>query len=94
MRNNSDFEKGHSPLTDDERAVLDFEAKPFKYMGDKESAIYDTFGHSPSRHFQKLNSIIDKPAAAEYSPALVNRLLRQRDERRQQRSAKRQGLQI
>ena len=94
MVRNDEFKKGHSPLTESQKATLDFEATPFKYMGQKEQAAYDTFGHSLTRHFQKLNALLDNPAAVEHNPMMVNRLRRQRDERQKSRSAKRMGWKV
>lgn len=91
---NEEFAKGHSPLTEDQRATLDFEATPFKFAGDKEEAIVRTFGHSATRHYQRLNALLDNPAAMEYNPTMINRLRRQRDQRQNDRSAKRLGLDI
>ena len=92
MSRNDEFSKGHDPLTDDEKATLDFEAQHFSHAGDKEEAIVRTFGHSATRHYMRVNSIIDKPAAVEYNPVMVNRLRRQREDRQGQRSATRMGF--
>lgn len=85
----------HQPwfaLTDDETAILDFERHWWKYPGAKEQAIRDTFGCSPTRHYQLVNAIIDKPAALAYDPLLVRRLIRLRDARAGQRSSRRLEL--
>lgn len=70
-----------SALTDTEVAVLDFERSWWKFAGAKESAIHDTFGWSPTRHYQVVNDLIDRPEALAYEPMLVRRLLRLRDSR-------------
>lgn len=94
MSKNDEFKRGHSPLTDQDRAVLDFEAKSFKSIHHKSEAIFNTFGHTATRHYQKVNSLLDNPAALEHNPALINRLRRQRDQRRKNRSAKQLGMQL
>jgi hypothetical protein len=42
-----------------------------------------------TRYYQVLNALIDTPRALAADPVLVNRLLRLRDERQQQRSSSR-----
>lgn len=73
-------------LTDTETAVLDFEDHWWKFAGAKESAIHDTFAWSPTRHYQVLNELLDRPEALAYAPMLVRRLLRLRDQRLATRS--------
>jgi len=76
-------------LTDTENAVLDFERHWWKYAGAKESAIHDAFGWSPTRHYQVVNRLLDRPEALAYDPMLVRRLLRLRDRRQATRSTRR-----
>lgn len=76
-------------LTDDDKALLDFERGWWKYPGAKEQAIRDAFAVSPVVHYQRLNALLDRPEALEHDPLLVRRLLRLRDARRRQRSARR-----
>ncbi len=78
-------------LTNNETAILDFERHWWKYAGAKEQAIRETFGISSTRHYQRLNALLDRPEALEYDPLLVRRLVRLRDARRGQRSARRLG---
>jgi len=61
-------------LTDTERDVLDFEARPWPHGGAKLTAIRNTFGWSETRYYQVLRSLLDRPAALEHSPALIYRL--------------------
>lgn len=76
-------------LTDTERAVLDFEGGGWwRYAGAKDTAIRETFEWSPTRHYQVLNALLDRPAAVEYAPLLVRRLLRLRDARVLARAAR------
>jgi hypothetical protein len=65
-------------LTEPQRALLDFERRWWRQGGAKEQAIRDTFGLTPTRYYQNLNSVLDLPAAAQYDPALVHRLQRLR----------------
>lgn len=76
-------------LTDTETAVLDFERSWWKFAGAKESAIHDAFGWSPTRHYQVVNTLIDRPEALAYDPMLVRRLLRLRAQRAANRAAQR-----
>jgi hypothetical protein len=76
-------------LTDEQTAILDFERAWWKYAGAKEQAIRETFDCSSTRHYQRLNALIDLDAALAYDPLLVRRLRRLRDARARQRSARR-----
>src|SRR5437764_14505689 len=65
-------------LTEHERAILDFEKHWWRRPGAKEQAIRETFDMSPTRYYQLLNALLDRPAAVAYDPALINRLRRLR----------------
>jgi hypothetical protein len=65
-------------LTGPERAILDFEKHWWRRPGAKEQAIRDTFDLSPTRYYQLLNALLDRPAAVAHDPALINRLRRLR----------------
>jgi hypothetical protein len=65
-------------LTEPERAILDFEKQWWRRPGAKEQAIRETFDLSPTRYYQLLNALLDRPAAVAYDPALINRLRRLR----------------
>lgn len=65
-------------LTDDQRAILDFERQWWQQAGAKEQAIRDSFEMSPTRYYQALNALLDLPAAISYDPPLVHRLQRVR----------------
>ncbi len=67
-----------STLTAEQRAVLDFERRWWRQPGAKEQAVRDTFEISPTRYYQRLNSVLDLPAALAYDPTLVHRLRRLR----------------
>ena len=74
-------------LTDLDQRTLDFERQWWKYAGAKEAAIRDAFDESPTRYYQRLNALIERPAAVAHDPLGVRRLRRLRDARRRQRSA-------
>ncbi len=65
-------------LTDEHRAILDFERRWWRQAGAKEQAIRDRFEISPTRYYQRLNALLDAPDALAYDAALVNRLRRLR----------------
>jgi hypothetical protein len=65
-------------LTDEQAAILAFEKA--RSRGDR--AIFDTFGVRPTIYYQRLDALLDLPAAVAAEPVLVNRLRRLRDARR------------
>lgn len=69
------------PLTDLEQQLLAFAAQQWKYAGARDAAIRDLFDITPTRYFQLLNELIDKPAALAADPVLVKRLRRLREGR-------------
>lgn len=74
-------------LTDQQRAVLDFERQWWKYAGAKETAIRERFDMSATRYYQVLNALIDEPMALAHDPLLIRRLRRLRDARARRRSS-------
>ena len=87
MSNAASFES--SALAADDVAILDFEESWFTSAVPKEQAIMERFGISATRYYQRLNSLIDMPAAVEHKPLLVKRLRRLRSQRQAARSAER-----
>lgn len=83
---NAEFKQGHSPLTDQDKAILDFEKRKYKYVGQKTKASQEELGLTGPQYFQKLNDLIDHPGALEYAPMVVSRLSRIRDKRIQERN--------
>jgi hypothetical protein len=81
------------PLSDRDRAILEFEAEWRRHAGAKEEAIRADLGLSPARYYQLLGRLIDTAEAQEHDPMLVKRLRRQRATRQRARSARRLGLQ-
>lgn len=68
--------------------ILDFERQWWRHVGAKEDAIRSQFALTPARYYQVLNAVIDLPAAVQYDPMLVRRLLRARDARTSARTAR------
>lgn len=73
----------HTPrmrtLTDLENRILDFAVK-YPQPAQVRSLIIETFGWRSAAYVQKLNRILDDPAAAFHRPMDVHRLRRVRDE--------------
>ena len=78
-------------LTRREHEMLAFERQWWRRPGAKETAIRDRFGLPPTRYYQVLNALVDRPAALEADPLLVRRLRRLRAARGQRRSAQSLG---
>ena len=81
-------------LTVKDKMTLDFEARHWKYPGVKETQIRDLFTESATRYYQRLNHLIDQPAALDYDPMLVKRLQRMRTQRARRRTAIATGFEI
>ena len=75
-------------LTRVQMEILEFELATWhpRALGRRDAAILERFGHTPIRHAQIVNYLIDHPAAAEYNPALVRQLRELRDRRATTRS--------
>mgnify|MGYP001178655999 FL=1 len=68
------------PLSDRDRALLDFEGQWHRHVGAKEEAIRAELGLAPARYYQLLDRLIDTVEAQRHDPMLVKRLRRRRDE--------------
>ncbi len=66
-------------------AIIDFERTWWLEPGPKEQAIRVRLGLSPTRYYQLLNHLIDRPEAHKYDPLVVRRLRRLRERRRRAR---------
>jgi hypothetical protein len=77
-----------APLTEADKRILVFERGWWRFPGSKEREILESLGMPATRYYQLLNELIDRPEAAEFDPALVARLRRQRTRRRRMRSAR------
>ena len=75
-----------SSLTELEMRILAFERSLWRSPGAKEREILDAIGITPTRYYQLLNELIDRPDAAQFDPALVARLRRRRTARGRLRS--------
>ncbi len=73
-------------LSERDLGILDFERLWWKHAGAKERAVRDRFGCSPTRYYQALNSLLDRPEALAHDPVLVQRLRRLRAARQRARS--------
>lgn len=73
-------------LSDEQRAILDFERQWWRYSGGKATEIEARLLMTPVDYYRELNAIIDLPAALEHDPTLVRRLQRARALRRRSRS--------
>ena len=76
-----------SELTRREHEMLAFERQWWRHAGAKEAAIRERFGLAPTRYYQALNALVDRPAALAADPLLVRRLRRLRAARGQRRQA-------
>ena len=68
--------------------MLAFERQWWRHAGAKETAIRDRFGVPPTRYYQVLNALVDRPEALAADPLLVRRLRRLRRARQRQRSSR------
>ncbi len=76
-------------LTETDRRILDFERDRSGDPAARQEAVRAEFGISATRYFQRLNLLLDEPAALAYDPLVVRRLRRERDRRQFERSARR-----
>lgn len=70
-----------------EHEMLVFERHWWRHAGAKEMAIRDRFGVPPTRYYQALNALVDRPDALAADPLLVRRLRRLRGGRQRTRSS-------
>ena len=78
-----------NPLSDLDAAILEFESHAPRDISAKEEAIRTQLDISPVRYHQRLNVLLDAPAAHASHPLLVARLRRLRDAREDVRRAAR-----
>ncbi len=62
--------------------MLVFERQWWRRAGAKEAAIRSRFGVPPTRYYQALNVLVDRPAALAADPLLIGRLRRLRTTKR------------
>jgi hypothetical protein len=73
------------PLTDRQRAILDFERTWWSEPGPKGAAIQARFELSPARYYQLLGELLGSADAMAYDPLVVRRLRKLRSNRRRAR---------
>ena len=78
---------GPMSLSRREHEMLTFERQWWRRAGAKEMAIRDQFGVPPTRYYQVLNALVDRPDALAADPLLVRRLRRLRTARQRTRSS-------
>jgi hypothetical protein len=77
-----------------ELAMLAFERQWWRAAGAKETAIRNGFELSPTRYYQLLNALVDRPEALAADPLLVRRLRRVRAARQRTRSSQGPGNRV
>jgi hypothetical protein len=65
-------------LTELEMRILAFERSMWQSAGAKDREILHALGMSPTRYYQVLNELIDRPEAARFDPVIVASLRRRR----------------
>ncbi|AKK09776.1 DUF3263 domain-containing protein [Corynebacterium testudinoris] len=80
------YSLGMSELSESDARLLAFEERAPRSAGTKEEAIRAQLGISPVRYYQRLNLLIDVPAAMSAHPVLLSRLRRVRDRRAGERA--------
>ena len=75
-------------LSELDMRILAFERSWWRFAGAKEREILEVLGMPVTRYYQLLNTLIDRPEAAEFDPALVARLRRLRSRRQRIRSVR------
>ena len=73
-------------LTCREQEMLAFERQWWRRAGAKDTAIRARFGVAPTRYYQALNALVDRPDAWAAEPLVVGRLRRVRAARHRGRS--------
>jgi len=81
--------RAEASLAELDRQILMFERQWWCYEGTKAQAINNLFDMDATRYYQMLGALIDTDEALAFDPQLVKRLRRQRQARRNQRSARR-----
>ncbi|MBI8990309.1 DUF3263 domain-containing protein [Corynebacterium meridianum] len=74
-----------TPLSEFDARLLEFAETAPRSPGARDEAITRTLGISAVRYHQRLNRLLDDPAAAAAHPALVARLRRIRNQRAESR---------
>jgi len=72
------------PLTERDRAIIQFEATWFTIDQNRHDAIRARFACSVEEYNLELNRVIDDPTALAFDPLVVRRLRRHRERRRRE----------
>ena len=73
------------PLSERDKAILDFERQWWNLPGPKEASIRRLLAMSATRYYQLLGALADSSDALAYDPLVVRRLRRLRHQRRRVR---------
>ena len=74
-------------LSPRDQAILDFERSWWTEPGPKEVSVAQRFSLTMGEYQETLARLVDDPDAHEFDPLVIRRLRRQRDRRRQERTA-------
>ena len=69
------------PLTERQRAILEFERTWWQHDEDKDVLIRRRFACAPSTYYDELNGVLQDPDSMTADPLVVRRLVRLRDRR-------------
>ncbi|MDO8308544.1 MAG: DUF3263 domain-containing protein [Actinomycetota bacterium] len=81
-------------LTDQEKAILDFAGRTYRFTGKQEADMILELDLQPTTYWRKVNDLIERQEALAYAPMTVHRLRRQRAVRQRARSARARGLKV
>ena len=76
-------------LSDTDRAMIDLAGEFWRHEALREAAMRERFDLTPTRFWQRVNTLIELPEALMHSPIVVNRLRARRAGARGRRSARR-----
>jgi hypothetical protein len=62
-------------LTEEERAILDFERAAWREPGPKDQAIEMSLGLTAAEYYKRLRSLVSRAAALAYDPLTTKRVL-------------------
>lgn len=77
-----------APLTDSDKAILDFAARWYRLPGAHAEAVGAELGLSETTYWRKVNDLLERPEALAYAPTTVKRLRRIRAEKLRARSGR------
>jgi hypothetical protein len=62
-------------LSDEDRAILDFERAAWREPGPKDQAIEMALGLTAARYYERLRQLVSGPASLAYDPLTTKRVL-------------------